>query len=108
MVNPYASADMVRLYVRKLSEEISDDDINLYTLGEDRMTVDVALANGLGLIVPLTSPPDVIKTLSAKCSALAIMRAIYGASTPTKADYNNLKAEVEQFLMSVRTGELIL
>lgn len=107
MVLPYASPDMVRMYIKNIPD-ILDDDINQYTLNEDRITVDVALVNGLNVTVPLENPPDVIKVLSAKCSALAMLRAIYGANVPNKSGYKDFKNDVEQFLIELRAGEIIL
>lgn len=111
MVSPYAEATAVRKYVRSLSDEsndLQDDEIDEYTMAEDRFTVDVALATGMRVDVPLTNPPDVIKVLSAKCSALAIIRAYYGGNPPSDLDVNSLKGEVEQFLHLLRMGEINL
>jgi hypothetical protein len=106
MVDPYASADMVRLYAPNLDTTFTDTKINQYTLNEDRFTVDTALKTGMNVSVPLTDPPEVIKVLSAKCSALSIMRAIYGGNIPNKSSYNDFKVEVEQFLINLRAGEI--
>jgi hypothetical protein len=109
VVEPYASARMVKMYVLQLDDSFfTEDVIDEYTLNEDRFTVDPALKKGIGISTPLTTPTDAIRVLSAKCSALAIMRAVYGANLPSKADYKDLKTEVEMFLTNLRSGETSL
>jgi hypothetical protein len=87
---------------------LSDEDIASYTWNEDRFTIDVALATGMGATVPLSTPPDSVKVLSAKCGALAIIRAIYSNKPPSQIDVKQLKGEVEEFLTKLEGGELIL
>lgn len=108
MVAPYATPAQVKMYARIIRNDLTDNEINAYTLNEDRMRIDVALANGMGVDVPLSNPPEAVKVLSAKCSALAILKALYGSTIPSDLNYKELKAEVEKYIVNVEAGEVLI